>query len=443
MSILTYNSVVLPYCQATNFSQEAVFDESQTDRIYTKFDITVQSLVNAEYLQLLAPEVNGRTEDVAEIMKVVRSKLLQQRRMLSYKFNGVELIPDKQALVRGGELTVPGQVDAKNGPQPQFCSILQATNTTFLISFHIIAHYWENLKIADSHSELQLTKNDTGGNCISNRWSESVELDDCMQSTRTREGTFTIRSDNAGAVLADQLRSQMAVVGIPAGFLRESASYGVAKDGLSINYRIVDKEVFKMPPKLVSSTGSGSKVAYRASGKYKETAMKYATVRYGEVQLRLRGANDVPQGALLNAALALAVAKIRNRTRDPEGGFAKETIPDNIVVEHNLFENVVDVLYRVRFTNNERTRVHAIAAFYNMNATTPFSSRNDQPQYKDRGTIPILVQAAAYYDPSNIGVSLGRGRPTISNDNQVTQPGLGGHQLDQGIEVGREGIQGQ
>ena len=440
MSILTYNSVVLPYCQATDFRQEAVFDESQTDRIYTKFDITVQSFVNAEYLQLLAPEINGRTSSVAEIMRVVRSKLLQHRRTLSYKFNGVELIPDKQALVRNSQQTVPGQVDAKNGPQPKFCSILQATNTTFIISFHVIAHYWENLKIQDSASQLQLTKNDTGGNCISNRWSETVELDDCMQSTRTREGTFIIRSDNAGAVLADQLRSQMAVVGIPAGFLRESARYGVSKDGLSINYNIVDKEVFKMPPRLGPS--SSARTAYRASGKYRETGVKYAAVRYGEVQLRLRGANDVPQGDLLNAALALVVVKIRNRTRDPESGLAKETIPDNIIVEHDLFENMVDVVYRVRFTNNERTRIFALAAFNNMNTTTPFSSRNGQPQYRDRGTIPILVQAAAYYDPSNIGVSLNAGRPTISNDNQTTQPGFRGHQLDQGIEVGREGIQG-
>jgi hypothetical protein len=75
-----------------------------------------------------------------------------------------------------------------------------------------------------------------------------VQIDKFMASTRTRSGTFIIRSDNAERITADQIRTQMAVLGVPNGFQRESATYTQSTDGLSIKYDIVDKEYFKAPP---------------------------------------------------------------------------------------------------------------------------------------------------------------------------------------------------
>jgi hypothetical protein len=55
MSLVTYNGVVLPYPMHSQFSQEAVKDESGTDWMYLKFDIAVQCVVSSDYMRLLCP----------------------------------------------------------------------------------------------------------------------------------------------------------------------------------------------------------------------------------------------------------------------------------------------------------------------------------------------------------------------------------------------------
>ncbi len=138
MSLLSYNGVFLPYSTATQFDQRALRDESDTDWYLTEFNIKAQCVVNKNYLGLLAPDLAPGgvpvTDNAAAIMAAIRTRLMQHRRRLSFTFNGVELIPQPQQ-------GVPGTVDAQNGPKPQSCQIVQLTNVTFLIVYHIIARY--------------------------------------------------------------------------------------------------------------------------------------------------------------------------------------------------------------------------------------------------------------------------------------------------------------
>ncbi len=205
MSLLTYNSVTLPYPITTRFSQDAVYDESNTDRTLTKIDITVQSIITQDYLPIVCPDLPRFVPlgtNAAGIMSVIRSQLLQSRKDLSFTFNGVQLLPQKAG--------VTGTVDAKNGPIPQSCHVTELNNNTFLITFHIIAHYIEN-NLIGIHS---LTNQD-GNAVMTNRWEESVEINNLNMTVRTRAGSFSIRSDNDFGFTADRFRSQMAIVGIP------------------------------------------------------------------------------------------------------------------------------------------------------------------------------------------------------------------------------------
>ena len=455
MSLIKYNGVTLPFALITSFRQEAVGDDQgNTDWCYTKFDVQIQTLINAEYIELLDPLLAGLKANTspAELMVHVRTKLLQRRRPLSMTFNGFELIPQPQD-------GLSGTVDAKNGPIPVFCEISKLTNTTFLCNYRIVAHYWE--KNTDPP-----IKNEQGNNVLFNRWSETIAIDYTNYSTRTRTGKFVIRSDNPQGKIADEIRTQLAVVGVPAGFLRESASYTVSPDGLGINYTIVDREVFKKPPAP----------AFKASGEYREEALKNGAMRYASVRVRLEGSKDTSQTNLINVAVAIATTKLgirgaelnRGDKEAAQGAVARAAfrlggavgaseaprvktekrgrfgIIESASVSHSLYTNDVEVNMRAMYTPGKYTlskkRLNVIAAFAGMNTDVPYSPPNSTyaPNYYARGTASFLLQAAGYYDPSLTGAKrpFADTTPHAASDNVYVADGQG---AIGGLAVGKAG----
>lgn len=398
MSHVIYNGITLPYAYHTNFRQEVVYDDmGGTDWVCTKFDIEVQAVVNADYANLLAPALAGKTDSAAVFMKAVRKALLQPRRQLQVRFNEVDLIPANTA----GN----GTVDVRNGPQPQHCTITQLTNVTFLVTYRIIAHYWENNSV-DPAAALpeNIVTNATGNNVLFNRWTDSVELDDLGFSKRIREGKFVIRSDNRQALIADEVRSQMAVVGVPAGFVRESATYTVSPDGLAIMYRLVDKEVFKNPPFP----------AFKATGTYSESSAMGGPLRYLEVNLKLEGPKNVSQDRLISLATAIAMSKVGKQIKILNPRNPRDVIPLHQGIRVGMYENWVELLLRVQ-TPVTQERTVGIAANLNRMTYTPGSDAvvangptAPTPAYTDRGTASLLLQAAAYYDPSILATQINK-----------------------------------
>ena len=437
MSALTYNGITLPYVLTEKFSQDATYDDSNTDWYLTTFDITVQCVLNYNMINSVAPDIAGDTQNPAAIMSVIRSRLLKPQKRLSFKFNGVELIPQSQ----GG---LPGTVDAKNGPQPRTCILTDLTNNTFLLHYRIEANYWENNSLSTNSPNLII--NNQGNNVLYNRWSESVEIDGNNYSTRTREGKFIIRSDNYSGFIADQIRSQMAVVSVPNGFLRESAKYTVTPDGLGLQYHIVDKEVFKGPP-------AG---AFKAKGKYTERATNLGATRISIAQLRLEGSKISSQSDMIRNAVFIARSLINQAGKNVKASSIQLI---EATVTRDLYENVVEC-YMVALlaagsdkSGKAPDQVAAIAAFANMSTITPGSDAfaitlptgnlyvipaSTIPPYLDRGTAGILLQAAAYYDPSLVNTKLGP-TPNPTAPNQLTGTGPASEQLTNGQQVGTAG----
>jgi hypothetical protein len=383
-------------------------------------------------------------------MSVLRSRLLQPRRQLSVKFNGIDLVPQPQVDVPGGLY-----IDARNGPQPQSCDLVSLTDTTFLLNWSCVAHYWESPKVSPGSSPV--LANQVGNPVLSNRWTETVEFDKYLYSRRVREGRCVIRSDNIFGLIADQARESMAAVAVPPGFLRESSRYTVTPDGLALQYQVVDKEQFKMPPAP----------AYEAEGEYRETTPRGGACLYLECRVRLKGAKSVPQDSLLTKALSVCVAKVYGRGKAINPAATSRVI-EGAGVTQKLYENEVEAFVRLMqslptTTTKIKTpgltwastlgKVFAVStgfgsflipdswlagtdeitipgsnplnAFRNLKCTTPFSDAlpdpaKNYPKYPVRGTASRLLQAAAYYDPSLTGL-------------QLSQPN---DQLDQGAEVG-------
>lgn len=421
MSVFTYNGISLPYASMLQFDQRVMYDEKgNTDWYCTQFDIVVQGMINTNYLAAISPDIAAQNfVNAAEIMTAIRTRLERPRRLLSYTFNGIQLIPQPPA----GQT---GTVDAQNGPKPQKISITQMTNAMFVVTFHVIAHYWERDATAGGttlNPVLQIPVINQPGvtSVLYNRWTESVELDDLQMSTRTREGRFVIRSDNATGSIADQIRSQMAITGVPSGFVRDRSSYTVTADGLGIEYRVIDKEVFRVPPGL----------AKRARGEYIETAVgalgggkPFTTA---QCRVSLSGDKDTDQGRLAFTAFQIATQKIAIQGAQLGGKFGFALF-DHATLKVDLFENNVDFNIRAVIkpatTKGGKGRKFGIWGFrFGGLSNVPQTSQKGSPIYNDRGSASLLLQAASYYDP-NLQNRLNRGKDQMNNGLQVGQAGV-------------------
>lgn len=446
MSQQSYNGIILPYVNIVRFDEDAVGDEKgNTDWMVTKFDIQSQCLINVAYLPLLAPKLPAASvKSPADIMNYIYTQLMTRRKTLSLKFNGTELIPQPQA-------GLIGTVDAANGPIPISCTFTELTNTLFLLNYRIEASYWINY----GNNPVPPVVNGVGNTVLNNRWGEEQDIDNCNFSTRTRNGRYTIRSDNAQGAIADQVRAQMAVVSVPVNCLRKNSNYKISPDGLSIEYKVVDQEVFKKPPAP----------AFEAEGEYTEwTGRTGAALRYGEIFVRLKGDRFTDQSTLLNVAIGVCRTKMYRRGEQYNPGIGW-TLLEKATAKMNLYKNEVEfkltcMLGKVKQRTSGSGKIQAIGngfvrgglfgagiaalfapaenaqaggpinyinAFANLDSFVPGSDGgiNYNPNYWIRGSLPILLQAAAYYDPSV--------KQTISNGVNLTtglQPGQAGLQKE-------------
>lgn len=448
MSILTYNGITLPYPFITKFDQTPLRDESDTDWYGTRFDIEVQILLTESFFDKMGQRYAGYGfTNPADMLGLIRKDLLEHRKELSFIYNGSEIIPSR---LKGNQ----GYVDIKNGPKPQKCNIIEMTDSTFLLHFHIIAHYWEsneNLEYVEGEGFV----NKKGNIVLYNRWTETVELDNCNYSTRTRAGRYIIRSDNAEGKTADEVREQMAVISVPPGFLRQSASYTISPDGLGIDYRVTDKECYKPPPFP----------AFEAKGSYTEVVSKANAVRHGYVSLWLKGPKNVPQDDLVKTALAMAIMKLVRNTalgvnyirdsKDPTKliGITSLGMLTQCSLNVDMFDNVVSVQIGSMMSQTP-SRLANIAGLNDIFEKAGIKSEQSQicitplttvygeiPEYKSRGTANLLLRAACYNDPdlqsklSSADTQNFNFEETVTNtDNKV--------QMSRGKEVGKEGKQG-
>lgn len=462
MSLVSYNGIVLPYSHFTHFVQEPVDDDlSHTDRIGTRFDLTCQCIININYLSIIAPHITfpAQPNNPADIINSIRKWLLQKRKVLSVKINGVEQIPRTE---------LGAHMDAANGPDPKFCNITMMTNTIYIVDFRITATYWENY-IQTTTANGIVTSNVSRNPVLYNRWTETIEIDGTNTTSRTREGKFKIRSDHETAVTVDQLRTRMAVVGVPRGFIRESSKYTVSPDGLAMHYVVMDRQQFKMPPYP----------AFKAKGMWRESAVKRGTYRMGQATVRLEGscegvsavygnftgglgpstvAQGTPGGAidgiqaqesLIVAALRTAMTKILINARIGDAAQLDNVneaqlrqalgplvfnrlrncyILEDVTIAVDMYNNAVEVAATALMLQTRGRMLGTSIPWGDRLVYTPYSddqSNNaadrafaarvrlypNAPDYYDRGTASLLIQAAKYYDPTLQNNTLEPGAP--------------------------------
>ena len=432
MSVVTYNGISLPYPVNSSFTMERIYDESGTDPIYLKIEAMVQCVLGPDYFTMMASGILNSDDSIVDATRYIRNKLLQPRKALQITVGGNDLIPAKQAKDQGN---AQRQVDAKHGPQPISCVITNLTEDTFLLTFRIVGHYWENY----ANAEDALTGANKDGNpVISCRWSDSQEVDGRNFTRRIREGMYVIRSDAVGGGAVgggrlDNFRENFAVVGIPPGFVRKVASYRVDPNGLKMTFRLEDQELYLLPPFP----------AYEASGTYMETLAPNGSKRWAECMVELKGRKSTgvseSKYALINTAIAIVLKKMQTATGDSLSAtkdgktllFHPIVIMEQMMVSTDLYDNTVKV--STRWQISSAASQSKAVAFESVNkgviADWPLGSGGGQasPRVAVYGNpdVDSFLKAAAYFDPS-LQQKLNAGTGQLTPTEPHGEPGTGG-----------------
>jgi hypothetical protein len=237
MATLTYGPVTLDLLRFDNIERMSVYSEDSGDWLYEEWTIKVTGLWHATWLgtQGTSPVTN----DVA-----VRQALLTPHRQLTISFDSNRAGPGGA----GPEVMLaspvpPLPVDAKNGPEPVACVILQniGQGETFVI------HYVIKTYVRDCPEDPQDPRVSA---LISNRWQMSYDYDSENYTTsRTVVGQAVFDTATLGGLAAiagrpvygDEFRRAL-FFPIPARFQRDEVRVEASPDGTTVNYRVVDRE---------------------------------------------------------------------------------------------------------------------------------------------------------------------------------------------------------
>lgn len=397
MSVLVYNGQTFgpDNWHTLTFAQEAVADESNTETECMRISITGEIVIKGNVTTGSTGAAAGAGNDAARRelaaakpalamvnARTLKSRFMQRRKSLSFKVNGQELIPS-------GSPGAGSTIDARNGPIPEYFNVIGMWAGGLLCQLKIVSHWAE----ASANSE--------GGQILSHRWRESVRIDENLYTTKTRSGKLVVSSSSfnsskGGQMIDGQLRDTLITASIEPGFLRTSAVYTLAENGLEMRYDLTDVEQFRMPPNPATT----------ADGNFSATTQRMGTPgRRCQAHFTLRGPKkqEAAPDSLCSQALNIAFNKCR-----ANGGF----FPTMAVFHENCYKNEVSVTLsgmNVPAGKKIGDGLNAADNFLKLMTSrkgigiAPVGSEPGAPvaSRESRGTCPnLILHAAAYHDPT-------------------------------------------
>jgi hypothetical protein len=245
MSYMSYNEVPMEVESFQRFDQMSVYSDDGADYLYTQFTIVVRCLWHPRGVAFGAPPVN-ETQSAAQSMQALRATLMKPRKTLIIKAPHLGTSTAGNTFLRSPLLRPPPfvegtayPVDAKNGPQPLFCNIVQIVGEdTMIVDFGIIT--WIN--------ECVGTAENPTNPVLSHRWSQAHYIDEMQHTRRIVTGVAVLRTDllynQNGAIIvhADDFREHF-FHNVPPNFRRVAVNVNASSDGSRLEYVVEDQEV--------------------------------------------------------------------------------------------------------------------------------------------------------------------------------------------------------
>lgn len=226
---LTYNGVTIDWIKTNRFEQEAIYDDSNTDYIYTKITIAVTGVLS-NCIQGSQPW---------DWITTNRPLLMATRGQLIFNCDGSTMFhTTDQLLVSPLE---DDTTDAKLGPFPKALNISKLDGQTWMIYYEIETY------VIDCDNEDPAT-------VLNNRWECTYNVDNEYYQTRTINGTVWFNGTGDSSDNLDYAEDAGIIVPtIPQGWQREAINVVLSADGLKLNYTIQDKSThFAMPSPAVA-----------------------------------------------------------------------------------------------------------------------------------------------------------------------------------------------
>lgn len=291
---VTYNGVSLESCTTRRFSQEPVFDQSDTDLLYHKFTIRVSGMVHGhtEWTNIGTTGFSGTSRDAASYERNLRFRLIENRQPFEMRM-GVSsqsagtVILAANPVASGASSRIMKGFDLNNGPR---CRVLDITQVTGNEVFRIEAEFEVCILECDADGNVP---NGTG--VLSNRWSCIDEVDSNFYTTRTYDGLLKTFS---GHINPNSFRGYV-VPPLQPGLQREKMNFAVTEDGLALRYTIVDREV------AFSAPYPATNWSYR----YTET-LSNESLSHGELNIVLEGDRDCDKAELVKIAAGMINARL-------------------------------------------------------------------------------------------------------------------------------------
>lgn len=318
---VTYNGVELLDVLTKRFSQTAIYDPSGTDLEYHEFNIVVVGTCHTGTSTSLGmlPFVGNNPSDAEA---TIRALLGEPRRLFS-------MLVDGNTLLAAGPM--PQQIagssiafcDVNNGPKPRVIEISRITPNAFQVSFEITI-----CKI-----ECESLKNSAG--VLSHRWSVEESFDQTEFSTRTTTGRLKVASTN----LNPHAYRGWVVPPLQLGFERISQKFVTSRDGMELEYSLVDKQ----------TTGAAPAPAKKWQCVHTVSTPNGASpAGFGELHVVLEGAPDVSKLALISLAAKICQSKLKVSQTTSAGKI--EVFPMEAAFVDHVHTNTIEVRVRTKYT---------------------------------------------------------------------------------------------
>ena len=345
-----YNGVWLRNVLTKQFDQTVEYDSTGTDRIYTKFIISVESIVSDDELHQLAgctgaSFVSGNVAaNVANFsnaqykMQMLQSLLsVPRQRFEFWQGQNMFFAATSQLGAASSSQSYTGpkwfnnETDLDNGPKPRSVSISQViANRCYRISFSIECCVLLCLLNDGSTDFANFSPQAMNRRLLSNRFSIEEVRDGNFFNTRMIIG----RARVAHIGLWDMGLRYLVMPILPNGYKRESVHFTHADNGLDMLYRVTDRQRYAAPPwPAVDFQGTHTE-ATGIDGVHSE----------GSVSVRMIGSPGTSKQWLLAACVVVAETKIgKIGPAGQEGETAPHVLVNHLQISDVLQDNVIEL----------------------------------------------------------------------------------------------------
>jgi len=309
VSYVKYGDIQMPLVKTNSFAQEPIYTEDGIDYLYTKFTLDCQCLLTYDSL-LITPV--SHISDLSRQIATLRPQLLQPRQNFRYSVGET-----------GDAVVDIGGPDPAGGPFPQAFDIIeiQGANAA-IVSYRIIAYG----DVCGENREDEREKE-----ILSNRFSVTTSYDQDFYATRTMTGKLVLRGKKG--LQPDDFRN-VVMPTLPHGYRRESMSFQVSSNALSLGYTIVDKEKYVID--RVSTTSKGT---------YNEWTERWGVPVYGEVEISLSAPKNFDKKNMISRAAEIALSR-----------FTEDDHLMSTSVTEDLFSNAISLRMRAMKASGKMTR---------------------------------------------------------------------------------------